>query len=38
MDLVGWICSERGFKSDLAAQVYFDHIGQEYSELMFVLA
>ena len=38
MDLVGWICSELGFKTDLAAQVHFDHVGNEYGELMFVLA
>lgn len=38
MDLVGWICSELGFNTGLAAQMQFDHVGNEYGELMFVLA
>ena len=38
MNLVRWICSELGFRIDLAAQVHFDHVGNEYGELMFVLA
>jgi len=36
--VVGRIRCGLGFKTGLTAQVHFDHVGNEYGELMFVLA
>jgi hypothetical protein len=38
MDVLGRVRCELGFKTGLAAQVHFDHVGNEYGELMFILA
>jgi hypothetical protein len=36
--VAGRVRCELGFKIDLTVQVHFDHVGNEYGELMFVLA